>query len=254
MEPTFKKYFRLCGHRLHAAWQAGEVIMTFLFAAVAGVVTYFGLGAIPDIQHWVVYAGTAVLTALYFVSVIQFQVWKAEARRIIKLEKQLTPLIDLDFKPEAEGIVPTRTEIYSHDGQKAVKVRDDHAMYIRITLICLSEKAIRGCAAFITKLEKGTVQGANFSEIPLHGSISLTPTPIDIYPRVQNVLDFLKVGEADGKLGGTTSWPFRLDGVFDDEGAYRFTIEVFGEGVAKTIRVLIVWTKRWDAITGAKVL
>jgi hypothetical protein len=137
-------------------------------------------------------------------------VWMTQTS--LRLQRALTPRIQLDFRPTAEGIVQTRTEIWSQDGNKPIKIRDDRAIYVRITINCLSKKTVGGCVAFITKLEKGTIQGGNFVDIPLHGSISLTPTPIDIYPRVQNVIDFLKAGETDNKLEGSTPWPFRLDG------------------------------------------
>src|SRR5262245_3121735 len=58
----------------------------------------------------------------------------------LRLKRALTPELDLDFRPEAEGIVTTRTEVLASDGQKWVKVRDDLANYIRITLICRTEK------------------------------------------------------------------------------------------------------------------
>jgi hypothetical protein len=55
------------------------------------------------------------------------------------------------------------------------------------------------------------------------------------------------------QLGGSTPWPFRLENALDDEATYRFTIEVIGDGIAKSICVAIVWTKRWDTITGSVV-
>jgi hypothetical protein len=184
--------------------------------------------------------------------------WMTQAA--LRLKKALTPELALDFRPEAEGIVKTRTEVLRLDGRMWVKVRDDFANYIRITLICRSEKSISNCAAYITKLEKGTIQGGDFREIPLRGSISInpiplgtsTPIPIEVHPRITNVIDFLKVGQ-ENKLEGSTPWPFRLEGAIDDEATYRFTIQVISAGIAKDICVAIVWTGRWDAITGYKV-
>jgi hypothetical protein len=54
-------------------------------------------------------------------------------------------------------------------------------------------------------------------------------------------------------LLGESPWPFRLENALDDDASYRFTIDVIGEGLAKTICIAVVWTKRWDAITGSKV-
>jgi hypothetical protein len=122
-----------------------------------------------------------------------------------------------------------------------------------ITLKCLSQKTVMNCAVFLTKLERGTVQGGNFVELPLYDAISLSPEPINLYPRVPKSLAVLKAGEKDGKLGGLTPWPFRLENAFDVNGTYRLTIEVIAEEIAKTICLEVLWTSRWDQISGRKV-
>lgn len=70
--------------------------------------------------------------------------------------------------------------------------------------------------------------------------------------RIQHVLPIVKAGKIENKLVGETSWPFRLENVLNDEAAYRFAIDVIGEGLAKTIRFIVVWTNRWDAMSGQK--
>jgi hypothetical protein len=84
----------------------------------------------------------------------------------------------------------------------------------------------------------------------LRGALSLTPSPINVYPRVPTTVDFLKSGQHDNKLEGSIPWPFRLDGALDDKATYGFTIEVIGDDIAQNIRVEIDWAGKWDAITG----
>jgi hypothetical protein len=165
------------------------------------------------------------------------------------LKQKLTPEIDVSFNPNAEGIVATRTEIYAN----GIKIRDDIANYVRLTLVSRSQKTIKGCAVFLTRLEKQLNSRGPFVEIPLGGALSLSPLPVDVFPRVPATVDFLKVGQFDNKLGGTVPWPFRLDGVFDDTATYRFNIEVVGNDIAKSIRVEINWPNKWDAISGRQV-
>src|SRR5215472_127416 len=164
----------------------------------------------------------------------------------VEFNKALAPTIAVSFNPKAEGIVKTRTEIY-HGG---AKIRDDVATYIRITLISRSQKTVKGCAVFLTKLEKRISPADHFIDIPLQGALSLTQSPIDVYPRIPATVDFLKAGQFDKRLKGTIPWPFRLDDVLNDNATYRFTIEVVGDDIAKNICVEIDWGGKWDGITG----
>jgi hypothetical protein len=50
----------------------------------------------------------------------------------LKFKKALTPAFSLEFNPNAEGIVNTRTEVYGRDGGSVVKLRDDQAVYIAL--------------------------------------------------------------------------------------------------------------------------
>jgi hypothetical protein len=184
---------------------------------------------------WGLIAG--LLLALYFV--IEYAT---------HLRLTIKPTIDVQFNPDAEGIVQTRTEIYEHDK----KIRDDVAKYIRITLIALSPKTVKGCAVFLTKLEKRFIPTGQFIDIPIRGALSLTQNPVDVYPRVPTTVDFLKTGQFDNKLGGTIGWPFRMDGALDDKATYRFTIEVIGDDIAKNICVEIDWAGQWNTIAGRK--
>jgi hypothetical protein len=70
----------------------------------------------------------------------------------LTFKRELTPALDVSFNPDDEGIVKTRTEIV--DTRTGLKIRDDMATYVRVTLTSRSQKTVKGCAAFVTKVEK----------------------------------------------------------------------------------------------------
>jgi hypothetical protein len=156
----------------------------------------------------------------------------------LTFKRELTPALDVSFNPEAEGIVKTRTEIFDSRG---LKVQDDMATYVRVTLTSRSQKTVKGCVAFVTKLEKRSNPKGSFMEFPLRGALPLTQVPIDVFPRVPATVDFLKVGLSDNQLGWTVPAPFRLDGALDDIATYRFKIEIVGNDLAKDVLVEIDW-------------
>jgi hypothetical protein len=148
----------------------------------------------------------------------------------LQFKNAVTPAIDVSFNPDAEGIVKTPTEIYGG----GVKIRDDEATYVCITLTSRSQKTVRGCVVCQMKLEKRLTSTDKFVNIPLNGSLYLTQTPIDVHPRVPTTVGILKVGKCDSQLGWTVPYPLRLRDVFSDNATYRFTMEVVGDGIAKT--------------------
>jgi hypothetical protein len=169
----------------------------------------------------------------------------------LTFKRELTPALDVSFNPDAEGIVKTRTEII--DPRTGLKVRDDMATYVRVTLTSRSQKTVKGCAAFVTKLEKRSDPKGSFFEFPLRGALPLTQVPIDVFPTVPATVDFLKVGLFDNQLGWTVPAPFRLDGALDEIGTYRFKIAIVGNDLAKDVLVEIDWLGKWDTIVGRQV-
>jgi hypothetical protein len=167
-----------------------------------------------------------------------------------RLRLQLEPKINVSFNPNGEGMVTTPTEIYK-DGKLFAH---DEAVYIGITLQALSRTTVKNCVAFVTGIEKRRISNDHFIEIPVHGPLNLTPTPIDVHPRIPMPIAFLKAGQFDNKLGFTVDGlPLRLRDTFDEQGTYRFTINVNGEGITETIRVEVDWTGKWDGITARQV-
>lgn len=68
-------------------------------------------------------------------------------------------------------------------------------------------------------------------------------------------VDFLVTNEQDNKLSTSPgiSWPLILENAFNDNGAYRFKINVNGGDVSKATMVQVNWNGHWDQITGEEV-
>jgi hypothetical protein len=165
-----------------------------------------------------------------------------------RIRKSIIPKISVVFNPSGEGIVRTPTEVYQQTEGKWAKIRTDQAVYIRITIRAMSRMTVKGCVAFITRIQKRPTPTASFTEVLVFNAIALTQTPLDVYPRVPATVDFLKCGQFDNKLGFTVPTPFSLEGALDDNATYRFTIEVNGDGISETIEVEVDWTGKWDSI------
>jgi hypothetical protein len=137
------------------------------------------LFGVPSIV-WGILAG--LLLILYFL-----------VQHATQLRKSLAPKISVLFNASGEGIVRTPTEIYEQRDGKWARVRTDLAVYIRITIRALSQTTVKGCVAFLTKIEKRASPTSNFSDITIPNALALTQTPIDVYPRVFAVVDLLKM-------------------------------------------------------------
>jgi hypothetical protein len=166
-----------------------------------------------------------------------------------RLRLELKPKLKVSFNPDVEGIVRTPTVILLPNNQRI----DDLATYVRITLTCLSGVTVKNCAAFLTKIEKKLPGAAEYSDVPINGSLPMLPSPIDVHPRVPIPVDFLKAGRYENKLGLSFEWPLRLLEAFDDIASYRMTFEVIGEGIAHSVAAEINWTGRWDKISGKEI-
>jgi len=170
------------------------------------------------------------------------------------LRRRLTPKIDVQFNPGAEGIVLTPTQVHEQDQTGKIIIREDEAVFISISLMALSETTIRNCVAFLTKIERRLIPTSPFVDIPIFSLIPLLPNPIDVHPQIPIPVSFLKAGRSDNKLGFISSWPLRLRGAFDQHATYKVTIGVNGDGVTRTIQVEVDWAGKWDAITARQAI
>jgi hypothetical protein len=82
----------------------------------------------------------------------------------------------------------------------------------------------------------------------------LTRTPVDVPPRVPQVVDFLSSGERENKLSIAGETPLVLVGVLDEITTYRFTIMVVPQDCPdRSICVEINWGGKWNTISGREV-
>src|SRR5260370_39221192 len=88
---------------------------------------------------------------------------KDQSIRVIELTERLTPMLDLDFDQNSDGIVLTPIKVYEVDVNGRPIIIDSNGSYVRIRLSARSEVPVRACSAFITRIEK-RVDG-NFSRI-----------------------------------------------------------------------------------------
>jgi hypothetical protein len=166
---------------------------------------------------------------------------------------ELQPKFDVVFPASGLGIVsaiarePTPTSDGRLNYGPPFKTR-----YCRIQIDNLSGATIKNCVAGITALEKRRKTETDFVRINLPQTVFLRNEPFDVYPNMPCTVDFLRTDERVNKLAVSPgiSWPYILENVFDDKGAYRFTVTVNGEGVSKSKVVEIDWDCQWDTITG----
>jgi hypothetical protein len=171
-----------------------------------------------------------------------------------RLRLSLIPKLALSFNPLKEGIVQTPIEVPvqgSISGQ--VLIKEYRASYVRIRIDALSKTTVKGCAAYLTKIEKRRHPGEAFVEVPLSADLLLTPTPIDVPPKVRGTVDFLTCNDLHNKLVLSTPAPFTMRDIFDEPGTYRITIVVIAGDIDKTIQVEIDWSSKWDMIVGRQI-
>ncbi len=170
-----------------------------------------------------------------------------------RLRVDLEPKFKISFNPDAEGVAQTPTEIRIMEGD-AIKTILDEAIYMRITVDCLSKATIKECVAFITKIEKRLPSAKEFSGIRLHGRVPLLSAPRIVYASIPSTIDFLKSGEHDNKFDcNLAQEPFYMRGMFDDPATYRFTLQVNGDGITKEMRIDVNWSGQWNTISARQV-
>jgi hypothetical protein len=158
------------------------------------------------------------------------------------LRLQLEPKLKLSFNPNAEGMGRTPTKVYEPSGKE---LRTDEAIYIRITLDCLSKATVKDCVAFITKIEKKLPNSETFSTIRMYGAIPLLSQPREVYANIPATIDFLKTGKYENKLDCAVPLPFVLEDVFKGIATYRIIIRVNSAGITQEIQVDVDWTGDW---------
>jgi hypothetical protein len=174
----------------------------------------------------------------------------------VRLKRQLAPKLEIDFVPEGDGITQTPIQLVGKDQNgNLVHLGDSNGCYVRIKLIGKTKIAIRNCVVVITQISrKENIINPKERELNLGTPIYLTPTPIDVYPRVPRYIDFLQTDERGDKLSLSQPPALMIKDEFNTAAIFNFTIAVVGDGVDDEIKISIDWDGRWDGLKGKKLI
>jgi hypothetical protein len=176
----------------------------------------------------------------------------------MKLRVATTPRFSVSFNQEKSGVVlaiekimpPERMFAPPEELKRMKPTHEYRAHYLRIFVAATSKATVKNCRAFIVSLEKQLMPDTAFLIINLPQAIPLTENSFDVLPNIPCHVDFMKASEQDNRFCRTGYWPYVLERVFDEEGTYRFTFAVNGDGVtADHLQVEVVWRGKWDLIT-----
>jgi hypothetical protein len=200
----------------------------------------------------------AIFLVLLLVLLVKmpYKLYAEQRATIHSLNQRLTPKIRLSFHHDAEGLAKTPIQIRQEMfGSSQIKTSEFTATYVRIRVEAMSETAVTGCKAFLTKLEREDAGGKTVSDIALPHGVGLKESqPFDVHPSVICAIDFLVCSSENDKLVvPERNWPLSLRSIFDDTGTYHFTIKVNGGGISDSITVAVGWPGQWDKITAREV-
>ena len=225
-----------------------------ILAAIVGVANII-FAANLDKDIWLkILVGAGLPFLFFFVAFIiaVFLIWRDEHRKVIDLTQKLTPMLTLDFDQNGDGIVLTPIKVYQIDAGHQTII-DSNGSYVRIRLSAISDSTVRGCSAFLTRVEKRDASG-NFVAVRMPNSLRLTTTPVDVPQRVPQTIDFLSSGERENKLSIVGAIPLMLVDVLEDITSYRFSIIIIPqESADQSITVEINWAGKWITISGRKI-
>jgi hypothetical protein len=162
---------------------------------------------------------------------------RAAARWIVREQ------LEVSFDPR-DPECDTRVVVYSDDGTWLGKS-------YRARVRAGSSFAQENVMAYLTKIERLTAsqewQDSSSPDIQLRW---VGDTPAVQIPA--SSIRYVNILHADQKGNRLSVWqtqlPSSLEAFLRDEGTYRFTVSVLGQGVARRTRVLVDWQGRWDKV------
>lgn len=261
--PTFRAFARLASQRWSETVTGSQSASYIILTAVLGVVDVIAATLINEPLWLKVTIGTVPPILFFLIAFIYavFSVWREEYKKVIALERRLSPVLELNFDQHSDGIVHVPTKVSELDvhGRPTFDaggmqiIYDSHGAYVRIRLSASSDVMVRGCAAFVTKIEKRDGD-RRFNEIRMPQAHRLSPAFTDVFPRVPQTVDFLQAGESDNKLYLSGGASFALTNAFAENTTYRFTLNVVPQsGPDRAIIVEIDWRGEWNTISGRQV-
>jgi hypothetical protein len=226
------------------AFTARQVFVTGSIGVAAGLVVSF----VPRIS----FDGQPVLLGVpawawgvivWLVGLLWFALGYAHRKRL-----ELVPTFQLSFDPqECVAVTPTVIGRFGLNGMFE-QVAESQGSYVRVK-ITAPKADVRGCAVFITAIEKMNTESGIFFPMVLQTPILLTPEPIVVYSNIPRFVDVVMVGESDNIVNLPPGSPLAFKGKFQEKTSYRFTISVAANSVTKTRRVLVRWPGNWDGIS-----
>jgi hypothetical protein len=172
----------------------------------------------------------------------------------VSLKKQLTPSIELDFRPTDGGIVTTPVKVFNQNGQLVSRMK---AIYIRGVAVGTSELQATDCIAYLTGVRKQDQATKKFLEtnyledIRLHWA-HIGYTEVRIPKNIKRHFDILYVDDKDNKLQIAGTYPLIMADMFDDHTKYQLDLAVVGSGITKNMTIEVAWNGEWDKITASR--
>jgi len=262
--PTFSAFFRSARVRWSETVTGSRSASYVILAAIIGIVNIGLAASINEPLSVKLLIGIVPPTLFFFVAFVYavFSVWREERKAVIALDGRLSAVLKLNFDQHSDGIVlvPTKVPEQDEHGRPVFDaggmqvIFDSHGAYIRIRLSTLTDVVVRGCATFVTRIDKLNTSG-RFDTIRMPGAHRLAPTFVDVFPRVPQTIDFLQASESDNRLVLSAGTPFVLRDAFSESTTYRMTINVIPQtGPDQVIVVEEDWRGQWNTITGREVI
>jgi hypothetical protein len=125
---------------------------------------------------------------------------------------------------------------------------------VRVKLTNRNHHMAKSCRAFLINIEKkkpeGTFDRTIYSDIlQLHWSVREDNDydPIDLAYQVNQYVDVFLTKENSGAFSPCVRFiPLRYQGLFEEEGTFRFTIQASGDGIKpEFIKLVLEWKGNW---------
>jgi len=126
---------------------------------------------------------------------------------------------------------------------------------VRVKVKTKTRRLAKSCRAFLMNIEKMNSQGeferTIYSDsLQLHWSVREPDdyTSLDLPYQVSQYVDvFFTQQNSRSFLPCFRFFPLRYQGLFEEQGTFRFTVQVAGDGIRPdSIRLVLEWKGKWD--------
>lgn len=165
-----------------------------------------------------------------------------------RLRLEIQPKLKVSFDAERGCLVISPVQHFRqepgtyNDTPRTVLARETKSIFARVRADTTSISKVRGCVAYITAIESKKQPTDPFQRHPIHDPIPLALQEADIPSKVPWFWDFITISL---EPGSAPQFPvpvkLTLYDAVKEQGTYRFTIQVIGEGVTSEQRVEMDW-------------